>query len=1131
MATMVEIEPVIMVREMASGAVYAHPVADPSLACRATSAEAALAEQERFLTDYLELAPAWRLADFGRPGDARLLEVAAVLPRADLPRRLRVREPVTTPCLLVPHRGAIWVHILALQTFVFLEHEEGLERAVAEEIGKAASVRALGPAEYLRLLPAQKHRLERLRLRVPRKDLDDRGERAEQRRRKAKGRERAGADKMLASVGADLVATRRVGVSAPILGRTREIDTLQSLLGGPERLGVLLVGPELAGKSAVVHGLVDRMLERRSAGPLAGRKLIATSGAQLVAGQSGFGQLQERVEEVMRAAEELDAIVYFDNLADMLCGRPGTIEDLVSGMLPYVTDDRVRVVGELTPEQASHYEKMHVGFLAALNRITVEPLDKATTRSVLEARVRANQLQAPHRPNLTPEALDPLMDLSERYLAYEAFPGKAVRLCEELRAVHEFEVTDDGQPRPIGPPEVYRAFSTRSGIPLFLLRDDRSVKHEEIEAFFATRVIGQQEAVRRIAQTLCMVKANLQPPAKPLSNFLFIGPTGVGKTEVAKTLARFLFGSPDRLVRFDMSEYMDPLAAERLIRGTTRDEGELTKRVRQQPFCVVLLDEIEKAHPAVFDLLLQVCGEGRLSDARGRTTWFHNAIIIMTSNLGAAHRRPDAGFGGTQEDRAAATDRYYLEQVDQHFRPEFVNRIDRVIPFAGLGRGEIVDVARVALRRICERDGLVGRDATLTVSEAALQTLAADGFSAEYGARALRRHLEDALVAPVASVAAEQAASFDGARVTVLVHDEAVERGGDEVTTLADRVCDRLRILVERPAQQGAGAAVANTGAIAHLRRQADRCLHAPLLEELRERIDYLVADLASAPPTNGGEMSERSKSAAELGKLRGLLRSAQDQRDVIAAAEDLAVVAQLEGVSSTLFADEAVEGFGRFEVEFVRTVVGFLDRDEFVFSARGTSHPIWLREFLVPFLRGAQARGWEVLVHRLNDREPDAGWPTECRWGAPRTLGWCLDVLPEHSDARMAKLWRGVLVRVRGPGVGGLLHQEMGVWCLERDGAERYVELDPMGNRFALDAAELSKDDWSPPKVRKRDEVSRLPAARRWSEQGVVTLSHPPVEFATQGAAGYWRDLERIQFPGLAERVVQGRSALGEEA
>ncbi|HTN85526.1 MAG TPA: AAA family ATPase, partial [Sorangium sp.] len=650
-----------------------------------------------------------------------------------------------------PARGEhdAWVLVPSLGHAFHVEAGEPIEPAIRHEVRRLLASQDLSTWEHLGLLPGSAHRLEVLHAPLPEPERGQQGQRgvsiAERARRKK-------AVDALVSVATPLhVAAQRSPLAAPPLAcRDAELARLAALLDGEERLGVLIVGPEHAGKTALMQAYVARQT----------RLVYATSGAQLIAGMSGLGQWQERIHGVMEAAAALDAVLYFENLDDLLAERvDGGHVDLAGAMRPYLDEGRVRVVCELRDDRLDALEGRHWAFFAGLSRIRVDPLSAADTRKALAERAARDARVEPHRPAVAGDALTALIDLAERYLPYSAFPGKAVRLYEDLRTVHERERTAQGEPVTLGRSDLHELFSTRTGMPAFLLRDDLPLRVDRVARDLGASVVGQERAVRALAETIAVVKAGLSPPDKPLAAFLFVGPTGVGKTELARALAGLLFGSPDRLSRFDMSEFASEGAADRLIRGTDGAGGLLTQRVREQPFCVLLLDEIEKAHRAVFDLLLQVLGEGRLSDARGRTAYFHNAIVIMTSNLGAAERRGQAGFSGgpgagSPEDRAALDEAHYQRVVAGAFRQEFVNRIDRVVPFRSLTREELAEVARLTTQRLSQRRGLSEAGVALEVSPRALARLAEDGHAPAYGARALRRHIEEHLAAPLARLLA-----------------------------------------------------------------------------------------------------------------------------------------------------------------------------------------------------------------------------------------------------------------------------------------------------------------------------------------------------------------------------------------
>ena len=892
--TTLTLDTLIVVRELFDGTELCFPVADPALVSY-SPADAGLAEQRLFLEEYLPQQPPAVLARFSCPPATELRELDVLLTRKDLPKRLQLTAPTSVACLVIPHGRDSWVVVPSIGHVFYVAPAEDLDGAVRDEVQRMVAAMEPTPLEFLELLPAQSSRLEPLTLELDRSRLAGfmpAGKARALRKRAAEAKLNRDALAVLESVAIPLHTRRSVLRAAPVVGRERELEQLDALLGARERLSVLLLGDDLVGKSALLSAWL-----RARAGSDEPRAAYATSGAQLIAGMSGLGQWQERVRRVLEAAERLDAILYFDNLGDLFGDRPDGKVDLAGAMRRFVDDGRVRVVGELRQAAVESYERRHVGFFAGLHRIKLEPLSAAQAAEALQRRVEHAAQHEPQRPNLDPAAVQPLIDLVERYRPYQSHPGSGIALYEELRAMHEQAQRSaasrrsapmEDKPATIGRDALLSAFSMQSGVPRFLLARDSALAVDQVEARLARRLVGQREAVRRVAEAICVVKAGLQPPGKPLSTFLFVGPTGVGKTELARSLADYLFGSERRLTRFDMSEYMDPGAAQRLIQGTDRAEGQLTQRVRQQPFCVLLLDEIEKAHPAVFDLLLQVCGEGRLTDAAGRLAHFNNALIIMTSNLGAAHRRQAIGLAAPARDDQA----YYDEQVEAAFRPEFVNRIDRIIAFSALSAGEIEQIARLALRGLNRRRGVSELGLSVEPSAAAVRALARRGHSEAYGARQLRRALEQSLVTPLARLLADLGPRARGARAVVQTAAEAeADPAGSELlarVAIPAAADDKegehgeheALVLTVSQHQRGAprsSAQLRGLNDLSDLRRRVDRYMELETVSEVRDQLDFIVAQL-----TAGGDGRDKGKGK---GKGKGEASSCRASRRIATAA------------------------------------------------------------------------------------------------------------------------------------------------------------------------------------------------------------------------------------------------------
>lgn len=517
------------------------------------------------------------------------------------------------------------------------------------------------------------------------------------------------------------------------------VERLVETLTGAEPRSVLLVGPSGVGKTAAVH----EMVRRRTSLNLGATPFWATSGARLVAGMSGFGMWQERAAKLWREVAHKRAILHLGNLLELM--EVGKSEHqgqgIASFLRPALGRGDMLTIAECTPEQLPLIERQEPHLLSVFTQIPVAEPAREQGATILEQVARSFDASKPMP--ITLAGLAKLDQLHRRYATYSAYPGRPLRFLHNL-------LTDQETGRVASATDVTRGFARETGLPLCLLEESEPLDLVETRRGFAQRVIGQAEPVDLVADLLGTIKASLTRPHKPIASLLFIGPTGVGKTEMAKALAEFLFGSKQRLTRFDMSEYADPHAVGRLVGGSFQGEGHLTARIREQPFAVLLLDEIEKAHPSLFDLLLQVLGEGRLTDAAGRVADFCNCVVIMTSNLGAESFQKSS-FGLVKE--AMASDRsreHFLGAVQDFFRPELFNRIDRVVPFAPLDEATILGIAHRQLDLVRQRDGIRFRGVTVDVEPAVAAWLAQRGFDARYGARPLKRTIDRELLAPLA---------------------------------------------------------------------------------------------------------------------------------------------------------------------------------------------------------------------------------------------------------------------------------------------------------------------------------------------------------------------------------------------
>lgn len=562
----------------------------------------------------------------------------------------------------------------------------------------------------------------------------------------------------------ELLETRAAKIDNPYLesfGRfwTRSDD--DSLVIEPDEWKDLLVAAEAAITQAVPRSLIvrgDPKVGKSSFLRLLGLKLMKkgwtifeAGGPELQAGQSYIGQLEERVK---RMAAELSpqrrALWYVPDILQVAVSgtHHGQTASILDQVFPALSSGRLVIIGEATPTQVTQLVQLKPKTGGVFEVAPLTSMSEARTLVLAETLLvrLKSKTRVAFEGNVAPLALQ----LGRQYLGTSQLPGSVLSLIRQTvtRAVAEHA-------KSVTPRDILATLSATTGLPIAILDSSEKVELEGMQRFFGERVMGQREAVQSVVDRIAMLKAGLTDPTKPIGVFLFAGPTGTGKTELAKTLAEYLFGSAERLIRLDMSEFKTPESMSKIIgdAGGAMTSDSLINRVRKQPFSVVLLDEFEKAHPNIWDLFLQVFDDGRLSDGAGNVADFRHCIIILTSNLGAtSHQSPALGFGAKAEEFSSDQ---IMRAIGQAFRPEFVNRLDKVIVFQPLKRELMKEILHKELKLVLERRGLRSREWAVEWESSALDFLLDRGFSPELGARPLKRAIDQYLLAPLAATIVE----------------------------------------------------------------------------------------------------------------------------------------------------------------------------------------------------------------------------------------------------------------------------------------------------------------------------------------------------------------------------------------
>lgn len=544
--------------------------------------------------------------------------------------------------------------------------------------------------------------------------------------------------------------------SDSITGFEEQLVRMHEALFMPRPTSVLIVGESGAGKTALWDKFVQSVRENKP-----DYRCYQTNAVALIV-NNGDGEWTptKRLDLLVEFAGKNKGVYYLGNLweldqAGKYYKQPLSLADFIT---PHLERGTLGVVVECNQEQYAQIEKNHPGLIRLFEVIQLEPAGEKETRAILK-----NWTARRCKGRFSAAALDKIVSLYQRYSFYEALPGAAVKFLDLL-------ITRYNNEKKIEKNQVVEFFSLQTGLPQFLLDESIPFNREETAQFFASRVIGQgsaeektENALNAVTGLMETIKAGLSRQNGPIASLLFIGPTGVGKTEMAKAIAEYLFNDPRRMIRIDMSEYSDILAAQRLINGTEQGEGILTSQVRMQPFGVVLLDEFEKADPAVFDLLLQVLGEGRLTDAKGRLANFSNCVIILTSNLGVSDfGKKSLTFTDAEEKSSQG---HFTEAVAKQVRPELINRIDKIVPFNALSKPVLRAILDKELKRIEKRLGVKYRKLKLNFDEPVLNKLVELGYNPQYGARPLKRTVEQYILTPLANFMANKTAlSVDNLR-------------------------------------------------------------------------------------------------------------------------------------------------------------------------------------------------------------------------------------------------------------------------------------------------------------------------------------------------------------------------------
>ena len=615
----------------------------------------------------------------------------------------------------------------------------------------------------------------------------------------------------LDSFGRDLTELARQGKLDPVIGREKEIERAVQILCRRTKNNPVLLGEAGVGKTAIVEGLAQRVVDGDVPEIMTEKRIVVLDLAMMVAGTKYRGQFEERIKAVMNEVRRAkNTILFIDELHTLVGagGAEGAI-DASNVLKPALARGEIQCIGATTLDEYRKYIEKDAALERRFQKIMVEPSSKSETIEILKG--LRDRYESHHRVQITDDALEAAVDLSNRYITDRCLPDKAIDVIDEagarvrLKAMtkppdlkeidEEVERLNKEKEEAVANQDFEKAAALRdqadkqkkrkqnllrdwrnnsresdgivdkeviaevvskmTGVPLTRMTTEDSIRLMEMEGELHKKVISQGEAVKAISKAVRRSRSGLKDPKRPTGSFIFAGPTGVGKTHLAKALAEFLFGDSDALIQIDMSEYMEKHNVSRLIGAPPgyvgfEEGGQLTEKIRRRPYSVVLLDEIEKAHPDVFNMLLQVMEEGRLTDSFGRHVDFRNTVLIMTTNAGAEAIKNESQFGFQKQSDDASYDSMkerVMERIEKFFRPEFINRCDDIIVFRHLTVDDLKQVVDLELSKVRER--LLEKGLKLSLTDEAKKFVIKKGSNTDFGARPLRRAIENYIEDPL----------------------------------------------------------------------------------------------------------------------------------------------------------------------------------------------------------------------------------------------------------------------------------------------------------------------------------------------------------------------------------------------